>query len=59
MPLQNSPERNCNFFFMSRGMNRKRTNADSRPGKHRSFKKHIKGLTAKCKRWSDAETAWM
>lgn len=34
-------------------MNRKRAHADSRQGKHWSFKKHIKGLKAKFKRWPD------
>lgn len=31
-----------------------RANADSRQGKHWSFKKHIKGLKARFKRWPDA-----
>lgn len=39
---------------MCKGMSRKRVNADSRQGKHWVFKKHIKGLTAKFKRWPNA-----
>lgn len=51
--LQNTPERSCYFLFTSKGTNRKRATADSRQSKHSSFKKHIKGLKAKFKRWPD------
>lgn len=52
-PLQNTPERNCHFFLMSKGMNgRGQTLTVGKES--RSFKKHIKGLKARVKRWPDA-----